>query len=201
MKAFITTLLLSVAVVSGARTTTSETNGATDAGMVTTATNQRFSTEQDAKQISHFTWGADVGSTIDLTGQDLTSIDLTACLGYKNKFIRFIGAGAGVKMMVSNNSRVYPVFAMFRSGFSSRHTPCFLEVKAGCALMNLHDDIYQRNFYGSLGVGFTLAHGRTFSSHFTLAYEFVPMHDSTANGQTFRFKDLHSASIKIGASF
>ena len=156
---------------------------------------------QPAPSFSHFTWGADLGSSIDMTGQEMTAFDLTANFGYKSDFIRFAGLGAGIKMMVSNSSRAYPLYAMFRSGFSSRPTFCFLEAKAGVAVMNLHEATNRTKFYGSLGVGFTLAKGSNFSSHIVLAYEFIPLKTTAGIDSSINLKDFHFASLRIGASF
>lgn len=151
--------------------------------------------------VSGFAWGADIGSSIDMTGQDMTAIDIDANFGYKNGFIKFIGIGAGIKMMVSNSSRCYPVYGLFRSSFSTLPKECFMEVKAGISFNNLYTDIYQKNFVGGLGVGFVLASGRTFSSHITLGYEFMPMDGVKTDAMVSRLSDLHYATIKIGASF
>lgn len=150
---------------------------------------------------SHFTWGADVGSSVDMTGNDMSSIDINAYFGYKSRFVRFAGIGAGINMMIGNGSSAYPVYAMFRSGFSNRPTLCFLDLRAGCSFNNIFDFRSQTDFYGSLGFGITLAKGRNFSSHIILSYNFMPLSDATVNGQVFKLDDLHYAALRIGAAF
>lgn len=150
---------------------------------------------------SHFAWGADIGSSVDMTGKDMSSIDINAYFGYKNRFIRFVGIGAGIDMMIGNGSSAYPVYAMLRSGFSDRPTLCFLDMRAGCSFNNILDYRSQTNFYGSLGVGITLAKGHNFSSHIILSYNFMPLNDTTVGDQKVRLGDLHYAALRIGASF
>ena len=55
---------------------------------------------QASSKINHFTWGADIGSTIDISGNDMSTIDIDAFFGYKNKFIRTVGLGAGIKSAI-----------------------------------------------------------------------------------------------------
>lgn len=151
--------------------------------------------------IRHFAWGASLGSSIDMTGQDMTAVDIDAFFGYKGDYIRFAGMGAGIRMMVSNSSRSYPVYAMLRTSFTKSPSFLYLELKGGVGFTNLYTDIYQRNFVGGITIGFTLAHSRTFSSNFSLGYEYMPLSNGKIDGVDTRFSDLHYASIRIGASF
>lgn len=155
----------------------------------------------DTPFVRHFTWGASLGSSIDMTGQDMTAIDIDAFFGYKGDYLRFAGIGAGIRMMVSNSSRSYPVYAMLRTSFTKSPSLLYLEIKGGVGFNNLYTDVYQRNFIGGIALGFTLAHSRTFSSNFSLGYEYMPLSDGNLDGVNTRFKDLHYASIRIGASF
>lgn len=150
---------------------------------------------------SHFAWGADLASSIDMTGQNLTSIDMSGCFGYKSSYIRFIGVGASIKMMVSNSSRSYPIYMMFRSSFTEKPSLLFLDMKAGYAFTDLQNASNQQGFYGSVGLGITLAKGKTFSSHIIAAYEILPLNDVTIGENTYQLRALQSASIKLGVNF
>lgn len=149
----------------------------------------------------HFTWGASLGSSIDMTGQDMTAVDIDAFFGYKGGYLRFAGLGAGIRMMMSNSSRSYPVYAMLRTSFTKSPSLVYMEIKGGISFTNLYTDVFQRNFVGGIAVGFTLAHSRTFSSNFSLGYEYMPLSNGTVDGNHTHFSDLHYASIRIGASF
>ncbi len=150
---------------------------------------------------AHFTWGADLSSSIDLTGQDMTSINIDANFGYKGNYLQLAGLGAGIRMMTSNSSRCFPIYAIARSNFSLKPTLCFAEVKTGISLNNLYTDIYQHSFYGSLALGIRLATGRTFSSHLLLAYEFMQVSRTTDAEAIRPLNDIHYASISIGVNF
>lgn len=150
---------------------------------------------------SHFTWGADLGSSIDLTGQDMTSIDIDASFGYRGNYIQLAGLGAGIRMMTSNSSRCMPIYGIVRSNFAKNPTLCFAELKAGISLNNLYTDIYQQRMFGSLGLGIRLASGKTFSSHLLLAYEFMQV-SRTSDPEAIRpLGSIHCASIRIGVNF
>lgn len=146
---------------------------------------------------THFTWGADAGSSIDMSATDMSAIDLTVNAGYKGQYIRFLGIGAGITTMVDNASRLYPVYAMLRTSFSPRPRFCFLDLRAGAAFCNLRDLDTQADFYGSLGLGITLAHGKRFSSHIILAYSYIALQGEAK----YYLRDLHFATLRLGVSF
>lgn len=157
---------------------------------------------KDEAATSHFTWGAAAGGTIDLSGQDLTSVDISAGFGYKNDFIKFLGVGATIKTMTTTSSHAYPVYAMFRSGFSSRPTLCFLELRCGCTFLNLEGAPTQTDIYAGASLGITLAKGKHFASHISIGYEFSPVKDYTSHdGLYVNMKPMQTAALKIGIQF
>lgn len=145
----------------------------------------------------HFTWGADAGSSIDMSATDMSAIDINVNIGYKGPYVRFLGIGAGISPMVNNSSRIYPVYALFRSSFSARPRFCFLDLRAGAAFCNLRELSTQADFYGSLGLGITLAHGKRFSSHIILAYSYIALQGEAK----YYLDDLHFATLRLGVSF
>lgn len=174
--------------------------------------------------LGHFTWGADLGSSVDLTANDMTSIDLTGYFGYKNNWLRFLGVGASINSMLGNASRCYPLYAMLRTSFSSRPQLCFLDLRGGVSVNNILNHKSQTGLYGSIGLGITLAKGKKFSSHIIVSYTYIPTHPYTvltevpvtdSPGEVFEgdptptttietrvsFPDLHFASIRIGCAF
>ena len=129
---------------------------------------------------SHFSWGADLGTGIDLTTSDMTSVDIHAYLGYKSNLFRFLGVGFGINTMMNNSSRAYPLYAMLRTSFSSRPRLCFLNLRLGAAFNYFDGFEKQTDFYGSVGLGITLAAGRRFSSHLIIGYTFMPVRNMKA---------------------
>lgn len=151
---------------------------------------------------NRFTWGTDLGSSFDLTNQDLTSFDLSACFGLRNnRAIRFLGIGAAIHMVTNNSSRCYPVYLQFRTTFTSEQQFVFLDVKAGISFVNLYNSVNRKPLYASAGIGFTLASGRNFSSHIILGYSFTPLKGIEIPQQPHPLKDLHQAVLRLGVAF
>ena len=100
------------------------------AGNIESKTQEResiFPAKSLSLAFSHFTWGAEVGSSIDLTGYDLSTIDVDVLFGYKNSFIRMAGFGAGVHRSVHRGDNFIPVYASIQTSFRSRPSLCFLK--------------------------------------------------------------------------
>lgn len=174
--------------------------------------------------LGHFTWGADVGSAIDLTANDMSSIDIHGYFGYKGLWTRLLGIGVGINSMINNSSRCYPVYAIYRTSFTELPQLCFMDLRLGLSFNNILHYPSQTNFYGSIGVGITLAKGRKFSSHIILSYNLMPIHkiritteipDEGRPGEVFEgeetpptytettidFPNLSYGAIRIGCSF
>lgn len=173
----------------------------------------------EQKPLGHFTWGADAGSAVDLMSDGMTNIDITGYFGYKGSWLRFAGVGVGACSMLNNSSRSFPVYGMVRTSFSRDPKLCFLDLRAGIAVNSIMSQESQTDFYGSIGIGFTLARSRKFSSHLILSYNFMPLRTGRQlvavpvegpDGETGDFNlemqsvpqnDMHFAAIRIGCSF
>ncbi|MDE5688275.1 MAG: hypothetical protein K2I18_06585 [Paramuribaculum sp.] len=157
--------------------------------------------ETPAKMSPGFTWGADVGGAIAMTGNDMSIINFDAAFGYRRGIVDFIGVGAGINMMVSNSNRSFPVYALFRSNFVTRPTLCFFEGRIGCAFTNVADNQSQTSLYVSPGVGFNLARSKHFGSYIVLSYVYNGMKSYTDSETTYDINGLHSACVRLGISF
>ena len=148
-----------------------------------------------------FAWGLDLTSSIDLTGESMTSINIEGYFGYKNSFFQALGAGASLNMAMNNSSRSYPVFAIMRTSFSTTPKLCFFELKAGVSFNDLYSYNKQTGLYIEPAIGIRLASGRSWSSHFTLGYTFITRKDFAYEDGIYKCPDLSMASIGIGISF
>lgn len=197
-------LLPFIIIISGFISASAQTNSAQVAQTVTVVVADSIdlpTKENYGTPVSHFTWGADLGSSIDMTGQDMTSINIDANFGYRGKYVQLAGLGAGIRMMTSNSSRCFPIYAIARSNFADKPSLCFAQLKAGISLNNLYTDIYQRGFYGAVNFGIRLATGKTFSSHLLLSYEFMQVNRASDPEAIRPISDIHYASISIGVNF
>ena len=151
--------------------------------------------------IGHFTWGVDLTSGVDLTANDMTMIAISGCFGYKGGIWRIAGVGAEIISMMNNSSRCYPVYAIARTSFTRRPSSCFMEMKACVAFNYMYNYSLQTDLYGSLGVGFTLAHSRRFSSHAVLSAVAMPLKEAPTHREPALGYTLVYASISLGCAF
>ena len=148
-----------------------------------------------------FAWGGDVGASIDMSGNDMSSIDFNLAFGIRRGWIKFLGVGAQADIYVSNSCRSYPIYALLRTNFVERDTRVFWEVKGGMSLNYLEHNHHQTGIFGSTGVGMRLASGRSFSSYLVLAYTFLQRRKIIGPEMTHDFTDLHCASVRLGIVF
>lgn len=149
----------------------------------------------------HFAWGADLGSSIDMTGNAMTSINFGGFVGYRNNWFRMLGIGGDIHMMMSNSSRAIPVYGIMQTSFCNRPRLCFMDLRAGLSMNNIENLNTQTGGYGSLGVGVTLAHSHKFSSHFILAYTFISRRDFDTDEGVYAVDNLQFATLRIGVCF
>lgn len=150
---------------------------------------------------SHFAWGADLSSSIDMTGNAMTSTNIGAYFGYCNNWFHILGIGGDIHFMMSNSSRAIPVFAIAQTSFSSTPKLCFMDARAGLSMNNFESINTQTGFYGSLGVGVNLAHSSKFASHIVVGYSFIQRRNFENEGKTVPLEDLHYATVRIGICF
>lgn len=148
-----------------------------------------------------FRWGADVGTDIDLTGQDASTYDISVSFGFSRKWINFLGVGAEASFAVSTPQRTYPIFVNFRTNFKNRPSIVFWDIKGGVALDYPGDNRSHAGAYASTGVGCYLARSSTFSSHILIGYTFRQLEADWAPAGSEPFRNLHMASLKIGVMF
>ncbi len=147
-----------------------------------------------------FSWGTAAGGCIDMTGHDMSSINLDANFGYRNSWIQLLGIGASIDMMVNNSVRSFPVYALLRTGFKNRPTLCFADLRAGCVFNKVNSKDNQTRLYLSPGVGVNLATGRTFRSYLMLSYVYNGMAGLYREGEK-PIHGLHMACVRFGVSF
>ncbi len=150
---------------------------------------------------SHFTWGVDVGTSIDLRGNDLSTIDADVMIGYKSNFIRTLGLGAGVHRAVSQKNTFYPLYLVFRSSFRNKPSLFFFNLRAGYAFSNLGTGVSRGGPSAAIGVGINLAMSKKFQSHILLSYCYYHINrkNRVESGLTVKYVDL--ARISFGVNF
>lgn len=153
------------------------------------------------KPKTRFAWGADAGASIDMTGNDMSAVDLSASFGLSRGWIKFLGAGAEAAIMVSNSCRSYPLFIDFQTDFRNGPSLVFWDLRAGLSLNYNNDDSHNNGFYGSTGLGINLARSPKFCSHILIGYTFRGNNYTPESVGSAGCKDLHCATVRIGVVF
>lgn len=156
---------------------------------------------QDSPRKASFAWGASLGSNIDLSQHDMSAIGISAEFGFRWRWIRFFGVGAGGDIMVSNSNRSFPVYANFRTDFCNRPRLLFMDLRGGIALNYAENNTRTQGLYMSPGVGITLASGRTFSSHIILAYTYLGQEYCYVGDYQRRCPGVSMATLRLGVAF
>lgn len=115
---------------------------------------------------SHFTWGAEAGASIDMTGHDMSSFDVDVLFGYKNSFFRLIGLGAGIHRAVQSGNNFIPIYATIQSSFRSRPSLFFFSARFGYSFNTIDDSPTFGDFVSAIGCGINLSQSRHARSYF-----------------------------------
>ena len=119
-----------------------------------------FQSTRGNLSFSHFTWGVDVGSSIDLTSHDMSTFDVDAILGFKNSFIKTAGIGIGIHRSVQSGDNFIPVYALIRTSFTKRPSLCFFNLRVGYSFNTIGDSPCYGDFSTAAGIGFNLSSSR-----------------------------------------
>ncbi|MCM1521221.1 MAG: hypothetical protein NC039_01050 [Muribaculaceae bacterium] len=149
---------------------------------------------------SGFAWGVEVGPGIDMGGDDMSTLNIHAALGYRNSWLKIAGVGAGIDMMMSNSCRSYPIYAIARTSFSSKPKLIFADMRIGVSYNQATGIPDRTNFYIQPGVGIELARGHSFSSYLLLSYSYNAM-TFYGDKQDTLIKGLNRSTITIGVTF
>lgn len=133
------------------------------------ATESLFPSKSKTLSFSHFTWGAEAGSSLDLTSNDLSTFDVDVLLGYKNKFIKLLGFGAGIHRSIHTGNNFIPVYAVIRTSFRSKPSLFFLNIQGGYSFNNIADSGLIVDFTSSLGLGINLQQTQVSKSYIIIS--------------------------------
>lgn len=153
-------------------------------------------------ETSHFTWGADLGSSIDLRGYDMSTFDLDVMLGYKNPWLRALGVGAGIHRTVRTGNTFIPIYGILRTSFRSKPSLFFFNLKAGYSFNTIHDaGATSGGFNFSAGLGINLAMSKKFQSHIVISYGFFHMTDAQQVALNMSLNHIDQVQMRFGLNF
>lgn len=149
-----------------------------------------------------FTWGADVGGSVDMEGHDMSTLDIDAYFGYRGPWLQIAGIGAGINMPVDNSYRTFPIYGIVRTSFARVPRPVFADIRVGCVINETPDGEASCNIYCSPGVGFRLAYGKTYASYLIVGYMYNGMRGKGyIDDRNQEIKGLSAAVIRLGIRF
>lgn len=117
-------------------------------------------------------FGAELGSSIDVSGYDTSTFDAELTLGYRNRLIRTLGIATGVQRSFGNRNTFIPICLVFDSSFRSKPSPFFLHLKGGYSFNTIDHSTTFGNTCGCIGLGLNLAMTRKMMSHIIIGYAF-----------------------------
>lgn len=150
---------------------------------------------------SHFTWGADIGTSIDLSGYDSSTFDVDANIGYKNRYLRLLGIGAGFHRSLGSGDNYIPLYAILRTSFAPTPKLFFLSLKAGYSFNTIGDAPTYGDITAAAGIGLNLAVSDKFKTHIVLGYEFRHFNKRHRSLLKLEADNISLASLSFGISF
>lgn len=150
---------------------------------------------------SHFTWGAEFGASIDLSGYDTSTFDVDVVLGYKNKWLKLVGIGGGIHRAFGTGDNFIPVYAIIRTSFTSRPSLFFLSFKAGYSFNTMGDAPTFGDTSAQIGAGLNLAVSKRFQSHIVLSYGFRHFNKRHTALYELPTENIALASLSFGVNF
>lgn len=160
-----------------------------------------FGDKTESLEKSHFTWGGEIGASVDMGGNDMSTFDADVMLGYKGSMIKTLGVGAGIHRAFGTGSNFVPVYAVLRTYFSPTSQLFFLNLKAGYSFNSISEAGDHAGFKGCLGIGCDLSKTRLANTHIILSCGYFHLNRShlATNGQQVR--NIVLGKITFGLNF
>ncbi|MDE6555501.1 MAG: hypothetical protein K2K55_00890 [Duncaniella sp.] len=149
---------------------------------------------------ARFAWGAEIGTGVDMSSDDMSTLNIAAYAGCKMPWLTFVGLGTGIDSYMSQSYNSYPIYFLARTSFSPKPRLMFGELRVGMAINEVTGQATQTGLYLRPGLGFQLAVGKGFRSYLMISYLYnslrfpSPKVDTTIHG-------LNQAVLTLGISF
>lgn len=150
---------------------------------------------------THFIWGAEIGSSIDLTSHDMSTFDLDVTLGYKNSFIQLLGASVGIHKSIHTGNTFIPVCGVIRTSFRSKPSPCFLHIEAGYSFNTIKDADTFGDFTCAVGLGVNFSQSRRARTYMILSAGYRYFNENHQAIAKLDTKYIYIAKLGFGVSF
>lgn len=151
--------------------------------------------------IRHFTWGLEIGSSVDVTGNDLTTFNTDVSLGYRNLPIKMVGIGFGVHRAFGNGNAFVPLYAIVRSWLRKQPSRFFIDMRAGYSFNTISNEKYRGGFMMNAGLGIVLQSNRRIESHIMLSYGYYHINATQTQHLQMSINHADYAILGFGVSF
>lgn len=152
----------------------------------------------------HVAWGLEVGSSVDLTGNDLSTFDAHLFGGYSNRLFQVLGVGLGIHRSIGrryNKNLFIPIYGVVRTSFRTKPSRFFFTLKSGYSFNTVHNGASKGGFLISGSGGFVLTRSRILTSYISLGYGYYHINDATVYSQNLDLNHIDFAHIFFGVLF
>ncbi|MBD5195800.1 MAG: hypothetical protein HDS71_09705 [Bacteroidales bacterium] len=163
---------------------------------------ESFFNQSNSLDTSHFTWGAEIGSSLDMTSHDLSTFDGDVMIGYKNSFMKFAGIGAGIHRSIHTGNNFIPVYGLIRTSFRSKPSLLFMSLQAGYSFNTISKHNTVGDFTGSIGLGVNLQQSKACKTYIVLAlaYQYFS-EDNKSKIDEIDTNYIYFARLSLGINF
>ncbi len=116
--------------------------------------------------------GAELSTSLDLSGADMSTFNADLLLGYRHKLIQFLGVSFGMHKSLGNRDSFIPIQLVFRTGVVPRQQLLFLHLSAGYSFNTISSSPTFGDLAASVGCGVNLVQRPSFQSRVILAFGF-----------------------------
>lgn len=150
----------------------------------------------------HFAWGAEIGSSIDLTSHNMTTFDANIYAGWRGGPIQMLGIGVGLQRSVGNSTTFVPIYGMVRTSFRSAPSIFFLDLKIGYSFNTISNGGNSKGgFLLSPSLGIVLKRTSKLSSYVLLGYGFYHINERQVDDLQLDINHIDFAKIGLGITF
>ncbi len=150
---------------------------------------------------SHFTWGVEFGSSIDVTAHNHSTFNLDVNIGYKNDYFKVIGIGCGIHRSIESGNNYIPVYALMRTSFRKKPSLLFMNLELGYSFNTIADAPTFGDFSNALGIGVNLSSTRKANCYIILSAGSRYFNENHKSLIKLNTKYIFVAKLQIGINF
>ncbi|MDE6010480.1 MAG: hypothetical protein K2F87_03400 [Muribaculaceae bacterium] len=144
--------------------------------------------------------GLELSTGLDLSGTDMSTFNADLIAGYRNNVIQLLGISAGVHKSLGTRDTFIPLQAVFRTGFRSSPTLCFMHLSIGYSFNTIAQARMFGDFMATVGPGINLVQKPKFQSNIVLAFGFRHLNQRHQEMTNIAKPNLGFAQISFGIS-